>query len=78
MTGLDEASGTLRAPIGWLVTPEGVSLELQQENPSLFFRYMGDHWAWRTGYCLPTLAWSTQHPPGGRSVLNRDQTPRGL
>lgn len=74
----DGVPGTLRAPIGWLATPEGASLELQQENPSVFFRYMGDHWAWRTGYCLPTLAWSTQHPPGGRSVLNRDQTPRGL
>jgi hypothetical protein len=74
----DGASDTLRAPIGWLATADGASQAGAPEIAGLSYLYMGDHWAWRTGYCPPTLAWSTQHPPGGRSVLNRDQAPRGL
>jgi hypothetical protein len=70
--------GARRVSIGSAVTPEREIADGTPESLGLIFVYLGDNWAWRAGCSQTTLAWSTQHPPGSRSVLNRDQTPRGL
>ncbi len=66
------AIGTHGALISSVVTAESAVPDVAEQRSGLPLVYLGDHWAWRTGYSPAALAWSTQHPPGSRSVLNRD------